>query len=72
VLGNGPLGIFAIGQFRTLIFATMAATETNTDIFLGAINVFSGASPSGQGSGAQVSVVEVPVPGNDPVSIRES
>lgn len=50
----------------------MAATEINTDVFLGAINVYDSATPSTSGQGAKVSIVEVPGSGGDPVSIRES
>lgn len=55
------------------ITAVMAATETNGDVFLGALNVYTGSvTPTTSGQGAKISVVENAVPGNDPVSIRES
>lgn len=51
------------------VTATMAATETDTDVFLGAINVYSGGSANIPGQGANVSLEEVQIP-NDPVSIK--
>lgn len=52
------------------VTATMAATETNADVFLGAINVYNGGGTT-PGQGAKVSIVEIG-PDNDPVSIEES
>lgn len=49
---------------------TMAATETNSDVFLGAVNVYGGGTTA-TGGGATVSVIESG-PGGDPISIEES
>lgn len=49
----------------------MAATETNSDIFLAAVNVYSGGGTTAGGSEAKVSVVETG-PGGGPASIEES
>lgn len=46
------------------------ATETNNDMFLGAINVYDGGGSSTSGAGAKVSIVEIGT-GGDPVSIEE-
>lgn len=54
------------------VTAVMAATETNTDEFLGVVNVYNTPAPSTNGPGAAVSVIEVPDGGTDPVSVRES
>ncbi len=54
------------------VTAIMAATETNNDIFLAAINVYSSVAPTTSGAGAKVSIVEISGSGGDPVSIRES
>ena len=54
------------------VFATMDAVETNTDVALFGINVYNSVTPPTSGQGAKVSITEVPVPGNDPTSIRES
>jgi hypothetical protein len=53
------------------VTGVMAATETNTDVFLGAINVYSGGSSTTSGGQASVSVVESG-PGGDGISIVES
>ena len=50
----------------------MAATETNLDVFLGAINVYDSGGSATSNQGARVSISEVPVPGSDGMSIRES
>lgn len=56
----------------TNVTVTMAATETNEDVAIFAINVYNAVSPTtSAGTGAKVSVVEIPVPGNDPSSVRE-
>lgn len=54
------------------VTATMAATETNADIFQGAVNVYQSVTPATGTAGAKVSVVETPIPGSDPVGVRES
>ncbi len=54
------------------VFVTMAATETNNDVFLGGVIVYSSVSPATSGQGAVVSVVEVPESGGTaPISIQE-
>lgn len=50
---------------------TMAATETNADVAVFAINVYDGASTTTTGQGAKVSITEIVV-GGDPVGVRES
>lgn len=52
------------------VTVTMAATEINSDIFLGAINVYDDGGSSTSGAGAKVSIVEIGL-GGDPVSIEE-
>lgn len=52
------------------VTGTMAAREVNTDVFLGAINVYTPSSSTISGAGARVSIVEVKV-GGDPVSVIE-
>lgn len=46
----------------------MAATETNSDVAEFAINVYTGGSTTIPGQGAQVSIEEIKIPGNSPVS----
>jgi len=53
------------------VFVTMNATEINTDVFLGAINVYTPSGITTSGAGARVSIMEVQV-GGDPISIRET
>lgn len=53
---------------RASVTMTIAATEVNTDVFLGAINVYTGTSTTVPGQGAQVSIEEIPIPGNSKVS----
>lgn len=55
-------------EFIPDVTVTLNATEVNGDIFIAGIYVFSGLPVRR----ALVSIVEVPIPGNDPVSIRES
>lgn len=50
------------------VTVTISATETNNDVFLGGIKVFA-SLPARR---ALVSIVEIPIPGNDPSSIVES
>jgi hypothetical protein len=54
------------------VTATLRVTEINTDVFVGAVNVYKSATPTTSGQGAKVSIVEVPGSGGDPVSVRES
>jgi len=54
------------------VTATMAATETNLDVFLAAINVYDSGGSVSSNQGAKVSIAEVQVPGQDGMSIRES
>lgn len=50
----------------------MDAIETNNDVALFGVNVYSSGSSSASGQGARVSITEVAGSGGDPVSIRES
>lgn len=52
------------------VFAVLSAVEVNSDVFLGAINVYDGSGSTTSGAGARVSIVEVKV-GGDPVSVIE-
>lgn len=65
-----------IGPDRLLptptVFVTLNATETNNDVFLGAVLVYNSVTPATSGQGAKVSIIEVPTSGGDPVSIKES
>lgn len=54
------------------VTVTMAATEVDTDVFLGAINVYDATSSTTSGAGARVSIEEVSPSGTDPWSARES
>ncbi len=50
------------------VTVTMAATETNSDVAQFAINVYTGGGTTIPGQGAQVSIEEIPIPGNSKVS----
>lgn len=50
------------------VTVTMAATETDTDVAQFVINAYNGGSTTIPGQGAQVSIEEIPIPGNSPVS----
>lgn len=50
------------------VTARMATTELNSDVFLGALYVYTGSTTVIAGQGAQVSIEEIQIPGNSPVS----
>lgn len=50
------------------VTVTMSATETNSDVAEFAINVYTGSTPVVSGQGANVSLEEIPIPGNSRVS----
>lgn len=54
------------------ISGRMYAVETNNDIFTGAVNVYSSVPSPTSGAGARVSIQEIVVPPQSPVSIRET
>ena len=54
------------------VFVTMAATETNNDVALFGIQVYSSVAPSGGVASANVSIAEIPVENNASASLRES
>lgn len=53
------------------VIVTMAATETNLDVFLGAINVYDGGGSTASNQGAKVSVTETSPDNSGGMSIRE-
>ena len=54
------------------VFVTMDALETNNDVALFGIQVYSSAAPSGGVASANVSIAEVPVENSASASLRES
>lgn len=54
------------------VFVTMNALETNNDVALFGIQVYSSSAPAGGVASANVSIAEVPVENNASASLRES